>query len=1379
MFKKSISILITVCILLSCFSTVGFAEEVQEETVIVPGIILDAQFGAEDNGGFELLNEMEGASLTTEPECEGSENYLLKFTATQHKEGAIQANGGAEHIAVKLNGDEGIEFVDGRNIIIETKFKKTAEDARVYFKYNINPKDNYKEETANLFSIMALWHDGTVKYANGTSAGATDQVAMTDAGVKAYNGKYITVKTVIKGASLNADTYLYDEDGNLLKEALNISLKQPTGRTTLDPTDKLYIEEATHLKTLSFRARKAASDILVDYVKVSVEEITEIEVSEKMSLSGEFDVEFNSSTMPSNIEEYFKVYNSENELVPAEVTVNEKTLSFKLDTVVSEGDTYTLKADKESFANIGYKLSGETTEYNIKATKYIINDQFGDNDLNGWALRTKNLGTLTTEEIEENNYALKLGLVESGYIWQNNNYAYKTFDDITYQDGTDIVIKTKFKYEDTNKGTEDAPNTTYARTYFKFNVPFNDEVYGSNVFSFFEVKGDNGFAVANGNNASKAGVFTTNYTTDAYKGSNKTAVDGQWFDTIIKIHGTSQTASIYVTDEKGDVVVDAPSANLTQDAGYTDFVTTALKNLAFRLRHDTSFVWVDYVQVYKENGANIIVPEIMSLNGEFEVEFNSADTPEKLENRFEVYDEAGVKQNAKITTNGNKVLVSLGKPQREGTVYTLKFDKDYFTNIGYVFDNNKTEYSVKASAYYINENFGADDKGGFELLNALSTSSLTTEPVAENSDNYVLKYSAANHKLDGTKADGSDEHILVKLNGDAGIEYKEGNNIIVETRFKKTPDNGRAYLKHNINVDETAEEGYNLYTIASIFNGTSGVRYPQKFADVNGQTNVQVSMAGVSGYGSYNDKFVTVKAVVKGNTHKADLYFYDENGENEVVIKNAELGIPTGRENNVNDTHLRTLAFRTRNAATDVYVDYIKVYEQKTLDLDFDGKTIDDNGNMYIWADEFALETIKPYVKLVDSENNEVTITTTIKGDGSLEVNPVSALNIGAYTLKVDTTSLETCIIPENSLTVKVMDNTVSYSENFDGEHGWNLNTYTMGENTDAKQEVVTEGENNFLRVSLTKQGSLKNGVTTSYKFGENGFVMDSDAYTVIEAKMRSNGNNFRKYFKANPDYANGFFSNTRALFAMDYPVGTISYGAERTVKTSVNPEAHYQGKLDVMETYTKDKWYTVRAIFNNAERSAKYYMIDESGKVVKETDAISMNAAEPQDFTAFGASNWYNFADHLLTDREQLRYIDELAFIFRNTPSGLTNAETLDIDDVKLYNTTTLAGLVADKGVVGLKKDGSEFNGELTEGTYYPKADIEFASEKEMVLIGALYEGECLEKVVVYPFKGVKGEYTSDKGIVVTDTKDRKIKVFLWNSLGDASPFGTIGEFH
>ena len=366
--RKIISIITIMCLVLSCFTVAAYALEVPTYSTL-GGVLYNAQFGADDNGGFELLNAMSGAALTTVPVSEGSDNYMLKFTATDHSAGATAANGGAEHIAVKLNGNDGFKFVEGRNLIIETKFKKSNADARIYFKYNINPKDNYKEETANLFSLVAIFHDGSVRYANGpTGTGSNkDQVSMKVSSISDCDTSWVTAKMVIKGDSLLADVYLTDEEGNT--QTINdVDLKQPVDRTSLDSTDSLYMENATHLKTLAFRSRRgatsAATDILVDYVKIT-QELSYTSSLDKTVVGEDENIVVSMLTSVDEFEDvsaFYELYDTNGQLVESEKSFDKTTNKLTINPLSSlnPGENYTVRIDKESLlSTLNYTYNSE------------------------------------------------------------------------------------------------------------------------------------------------------------------------------------------------------------------------------------------------------------------------------------------------------------------------------------------------------------------------------------------------------------------------------------------------------------------------------------------------------------------------------------------------------------------------------------------------------------------------------------------------------------------------------------------------------------------------------------------------------------------------------------------------------------------------------------------------------------------------------------------------------------------------------------------------------------------------------------------------------------------------------------------------------------
>ncbi len=406
MSKKFISAVTAICLILSCLTVVPAMAVPSSATALVydmpEGIVLDAQFGEGDNGGFKLLNAMPGAALTTEPISEGSDNYVLKFTATNHSAGVIDAQGGAEHIAVKLCGDTGIEFVEGRNITIETKFKKTNDAVRAYLKYNINPKNNYKEETANLFSLVSLWHDGTVRYANGSSGTGTnlDQVSMKESSLTGFHTSWLTLKIVIKGDSLLADMYFYDEAGTLLETVLDSSIKQPVDRTSLDPMDSLYIKEATHLKTLAFRARSggttSATDIVIDYIKVT-QQLSYISELDKNIVGEDENIVVSMVTDADEFEDvsaFYDLYDANGQIVESTKTFDKATKKLTINPLPSltPGEIYDIRVDKDGL---------------LSALNYIYNSQITELPLSIVSCKAENVlieGRLVAGQFVEGSY---------------------------------------------------------------------------------------------------------------------------------------------------------------------------------------------------------------------------------------------------------------------------------------------------------------------------------------------------------------------------------------------------------------------------------------------------------------------------------------------------------------------------------------------------------------------------------------------------------------------------------------------------------------------------------------------------------------------------------------------------------------------------------------------------------------------------------------------------------------------------------------------------------------------------------------------------------------------------------------------------------------
>lgn len=380
MSRKILSIITIISLVLSCLTIVPYAAPVP--TYNMPGgVVLDAQFGAGDNGGFELVQGMTAAALTTEPISEGSDNYVLKYTSTDHVTDGSAASGGAEHISIKINGDKGIKFVEGRNIIIETKFKKTNANARIYFKYNMKTKDGFKEEGLNLYSLLAIWHDGKVRYANGATGTNLDQVSMMASSLANVATDWVKAKIVIKGASKLTDVYLSNDAGTSTYTYSNVDIKQPSGRTSLDPSDPLYVEETTHLKTLDFRTRRkdyttassSAMDVLVDYLKIT-QELSYTSSLDKTIIGDDEDIVVSMLTGAEEFEDvsaFYDLYDAQGQLIESEKSFDKvaKKLTINPSITLVAGETYNIKVNKAALlSTLNYIYNSETLELPLRIT---------------------------------------------------------------------------------------------------------------------------------------------------------------------------------------------------------------------------------------------------------------------------------------------------------------------------------------------------------------------------------------------------------------------------------------------------------------------------------------------------------------------------------------------------------------------------------------------------------------------------------------------------------------------------------------------------------------------------------------------------------------------------------------------------------------------------------------------------------------------------------------------------------------------------------------------------------------------------------------------------------------------------------------------------
>ncbi|MBQ7793566.1 MAG: carbohydrate binding domain-containing protein, partial [Clostridia bacterium] len=244
---------------------------------------------------------------------------------------------------------------------------------------------------------------------------------------------------------------------------------------------------------------------------------------------------------------------------------------------------------------------------------------------------------------------------------------------------------------------------------------------------------------------------------------------------------------------------------------------------------------------------------------------------------------------------------------------------------------------------------------------------------------------------------------------------------------------------------------------------------------------------------------------------------------------------------------------------------------------------------------------------------------------------------------------------------------------------------------------VQTENGNSFLRLSVTKM----NKDTNTNGNDENpcltrdidGTISMKSGVSVIEAKFRTNSNFFRKYFKINYPktkgnaglvdtttyYDNGYGDiNQNYYTLMHLHQGGNAYVYRRkntqanTVRTITMPDDSTvtlnQPEFNAMTTYSTNTWYKVKFVINNETDNVSTYLYNESGN-------------ELASYTSGIKDIWY---------LENAKELETLDFFYRatsNTALETATADTLDIDDVKVYQVTDTANAELEGGSLQVKK--------------------------------------------------------------------------------------------
>lgn len=1030
--------------------------------------------------------------------------------------------------------------------------------------------------------------------------------------------------------------------------------------------------------------------------------------------------------------------------------------------------------------------AGQTDGAETAADKYIVNDNFSSGDtLSGWGWcqqQTTNTdmhtATVKAESEGSSNYVLEYSApttagTTSDKSESKTHYVRTLAEPISFKEGTNVVIKTRFKHTNSS-----------ARAYLKFNV--NDAGINEVGSTFV---GWNLRTLVNINNAK---VYCPNGVTGDVQvnlaeceSPFKSDQLNKWVTVTVTIKGNTKKADFVLEAENGSTLIytdrsiEQPKVK-SSSVSLTHVVEDKLENIAFGFRNAPDIMQIDYLQVWTETPAAIKCSEKIMKKGSIDVKLDAANAAD-FKDYVKVCDAQGAELGnvTKTYANGVVSVMPSGTWTQDAT-YTVKIDKTGLGALGYTFADTKTDYAVTVCEYLVNDDFGAEDTSGWaqKVISGKTTSNtLSTEQIG-TTGNYALKYTATNNDGEG---DWKNAYIQKEL---PYFALKEGTDVVVKTKVKQT-GGGRSFFKFNFEEHTTTNE-WNYCWGTLLGNDDTTIKVPNGYKS-DGYANFDVSSpVGNKTVTTYKDKWVEAELRIHPEADaetgvtkvsKMDLVLKDEDGNTDTYEGlNISQSSHSATSNWVEDV-INDFAFRLRMAAS-LYVDYFRVYSEPQPvegEIDVDGMDIGLDGAVDVYLNSSVSVDFSNCVGLY-SQGSAVTATKSYdEAENKVSIRPTGAPTATTvYTLKLDgdaMKSLGVSIKNDTEYTVTAHKESEAFRESFDSSaDGWSMEHTT----TTAKPAVtvVTEGDNGFMRVST--KDLLKNDLVNSRKVFNvskslnNGFIMDADGYTVFEAKIRTNGSNYRKILRLNADFSYDEEAlTTHSVWTMNYVGGKIA-----PVYTCYE-ESKQNGKGTEMTAYTPNEWYTVRTIYDNKDRKVSYYVFDKDGILISKLENNSM--------TAENSAWWFNYADGACKDKETLRYLTNISIAFRsNVEDALSEDETFDIDDIKLYNVSSAADLkgegVIDVDIVDSTSNEVKENISLTGGSYKTKVKFDGLNGKSQsfVVLTALYQGSVLKNVFYDTYTGAEVDKVSDSVTEVpaqVGSEAYKIKIFVWDSLSSLKP--------
>ena len=116
-FKKYISFILTVCMILSCFSTLVLADST---AFADPNLLVSEDYGEEDISNWEMLKPSLGTVSAVEVDGEPG-NYAVSLAPNVDGDNNVNST----LVRKVLNDGEGYAFEAGKQFVIKTRMKQT------------------------------------------------------------------------------------------------------------------------------------------------------------------------------------------------------------------------------------------------------------------------------------------------------------------------------------------------------------------------------------------------------------------------------------------------------------------------------------------------------------------------------------------------------------------------------------------------------------------------------------------------------------------------------------------------------------------------------------------------------------------------------------------------------------------------------------------------------------------------------------------------------------------------------------------------------------------------------------------------------------------------------------------------------------------------------------------------------------------------------------------------------------------------------------------------------------------------------------------------------------------------------------------------------